>query len=291
MKKIYFLSDAHLGSRATKDSRQREARLCRFLDSVRQDAQAIYLLGDIFDFWFEYHNVVPKGYTRFLGKLAELTDAGIEVHFFTGNHDMWAFDYLHEECGVILHTTPCEISLPARDSSLPSPTAFIGHGDGLGDNSRSFRLLRSIFHSRVCQWLFRNLFPADWGMEFGLRWAKNSRLKHDGALIAENGDALRVYTDGTIRNSMGDILAHNATIGEPFQGEDKEPLVIFSKQYLKHHPETSFFIFGHRHLELDLMLSRSDRLLILGEWLRSFTYAVWNGDNLLMENFEEGQYK
>ena len=98
MKKIYFLSDAHLGSRASADSREREQRLCRFLDSIRHEASAIYLLGDIFDFWFEYHNVIPKGYTRFLGKLSELSDAGIEIHYFTGNHDMWAFDYLHEEC-------------------------------------------------------------------------------------------------------------------------------------------------------------------------------------------------
>ncbi len=286
MMRVYFLSDAHLGSRATADNRQREVHLCRFLDSISHDASAIYMLGDIFDFWFEYHNVVPKGYTRFLGKLAELTDAGIEVHFFTGNHDMWAFDYLHKECGVILHTEPCEISLPTNDTTIPSPIAFVGHGDGLGDNSRSFRLLRSIFHSRLCQWLFRNVLPADWGVEFGLRWAKNSRLKHDGNLIAENGDTLSISPDGTVSNKMGDILARNLTVGEPFLGEDKEPLVLFAKQYLKERPNTSYFIFGHRHLELDLMLTRSSRLLILGEWLHSFTYAVWDGETMLMENFE-----
>lgn len=123
MKKIYFLSDAHLGSRASADNRGREQRLCRFLDSIRHEASAIYLLGDIFDFWFEYHNVIPKGYTRFLGKLSELSDAGIEIHFFTGNHDMWAFDYLHEECGVILHTAPMEISLPSLSGN--PLTAFV----------------------------------------------------------------------------------------------------------------------------------------------------------------------
>lgn len=286
MKKIYFLSDAHLGSRATQDSRQRELRLCRFLDSIRHDASAVYLLGDIFDFWFEYHNVVPKGFTRFLGKLSELTDAGIEVHFFTGNHDMWAFDYLHYECGVILHNVPCEVALPTYDATT-HPMAFIGHGDGLGDDNRSLRLLHCIFHSRLCRWLFRNVLPADWGMEFGLRWAKSSRIKHDGSLIGENGETLHVSSDGTVSNSMGDILTRNSSIGESFRGEDEEPLVIFSKRYLQKHPNISFFIFGHRHMELDFMLSRTTRILILGEWLRSFTYAVWDGENMQMENFDE----
>ncbi len=286
MKKIYFLSDAHLGSRATQDSRQRELRLCRFLDSIHYDASAIYLLGDIFDFWFEYHNVVPKGFTRFLGKISELTDDGVAVHFFVGNHDMWAFNYLHNECGVTIHTAPCEISMPTSDETVPPIKAFVGHGDGLGECDRSFRFVSSIFHSRLCQWLFRNIFPADWGMEFGLRWAKSSRLKHDGHLIGENGDTLHISADGTISNKMGDILTNNGSIGEDFQGEDKEPLVIFSKQYLKEHTDTAFFVFGHRHIELDLMLSRSTRLLILGEWLRSFTYAIWDGTDMHLENFD-----
>lgn len=285
MKKIYFLSDAHLGSRATADNHEREKALCRFFDSVRHEASAIYLLGDIFDFWFEYHNLVPKGYSRFLGKLSELTDAGIEVHFFTGNHDMWAFDYLAEECAVKLHAAPCEITLPVV-SGTPQK-AFVGHGDGLGDPSKGFRFIRSIFHSRVCQWLFRNIFPADLGMEFGLRWAKSSRLKHTRIAVAENGDRLSVSEDGTISNSLGDVLSRNIETEEPYQGEANEPLVIFSKQYLQTHPDTSFFLFGHRHIELDLMLSRHSRLLILGEWIRKFTYAVWDGENMLLDNYEE----
>ena len=285
MKKIYFLSDAHLGSRAKDDSIEREKALCRFLDTIKGDASAIYLLGDIFDFWFEYHNVVPKGFTRFLGKLSELTDSGIEVHFFRGNHDVWAFDYLHHECGVTLHTAPCEISLPTTSGG--NLTAFVGHGDGLGDPSKGFRFIRSIFHSRVCQWLFRNIFPADLGMEFGLRWAKSSRLKHTRIAVAENGDRLSVSEDGTISNSLGDVLSRNIETEEPYQGEANEPLVIFSKQYLQTHPDTSFFLFGHRHIELDLMLSRHSRLLILGEWIRKFTYAVWDGENMLLDNYEE----
>lgn len=284
MKKIYFLSDAHLGSRASANNHEREKTLCRFLDSIRHDASAIYLLGDIFDFWFEYHNVVPKGFSRFLGKVSELTDNGVEVHFFTGNHDMWAFDYLREECGVILHTEPCEIKLPCQSGT--AATAFVGHGDGLGDPSRGFRFIRAIFHSSVCQWLFRNIFPPDWGMEFGLRWAKSSRLKHSRNAVAENGDRLTVSEDGTVSNSLGDVLSSNVETEEPFQGEEKEPLVIFSKQYLREHPQTSFLLFGHRHIEVDLMLSRQTRLLILGEWIRKNTYAVWDGEDMTLDNFE-----
>lgn len=284
MKKIYFLSDAHLGSRACSDNRDRETRLCRFLDSIKGEVSAIYLLGDIFDFWFEYHNLVPKGYTRFLGKISELTDAGVEVHFFTGNHDMWAFDYLAEECGVLLHTVPCEIELPTATGDVVS--AFVGHGDGLGDCSRGFRFIRAIFHSSLCQWLFRNIFPADWGMEFGLRWAKSSRLRHSKTAVAENGDTLTLSEDGTISNGLGDVLARNVETEEPFLGEDREPLVLFSKQYLQSHSHISYFIFGHRHLEIDMMLSRHSTLLIMGEWIHKFTYAVWDGKNMRQDNFE-----
>ena len=197
---------------------------------------------------------------------------------------MWAFDYLHEECGVILHTAPMEISLPSISGN---PLAvFVGHGDGLGDSSRGFRFIRAIFHSPLCQWLFRNIFPADWGMEFGLRWAKSSRLKHSRNAVGENGDRLFVSEDGEIRDALGDVLSHNIETEEPFRGEANEPLVIFSKQYLHSHPSTSFFIFGHRHIELDLMLSRQARLLVLGEWIRKYTYAVWDGSTLSLDNFE-----
>ncbi len=285
MKKTYFLSDAHLGSRATADSREREKKLCRFLDSVRSDDDDIYFLGDIFDFWFEYRNVVPKGFTRFLGKLSELTDEGVEVHFFTGNHDMWTFGYLRDECGVCVHTMSCEIALPlATGGSL---TAMVGHGDGLGDSNRGFRLLRSIFHSPLCRWLFRNVFPPDLGMEFGLRWAKSSRIRHSSVVVAENGDRLTVSADGVVTNALGDVLARNIGMAEPFKGESEEPLVLFSKQYLREHSGTSFFIFGHRHIEIDLMLSAQSRLLVLGEWMTLFTYAIWDGENMQLNNFED----
>lgn len=250
-KNVYFLSDAHLGSLAIEHSRTQERRLVRFLDEIKQKTSAIYLLGDMFDFWFEYKHVVPKGYTRFLGKLSELTDSGIEVHFFTGNHDIWEFGYLRDECGLQVHTKPVTMEIMGK-------TFFLGHGDGLGDPDRKFKFIKGIFHNRTCQWLFRNIMPTSWGMQFGLNWAKHSRLKR---------------ADGK---------------EPPYLGENKEYQVLFAKEYLKTHPDIDFFIFGHRHIELDLMLTRSARLIILGDWIWQYTYAVFDGVNMFLENYIEG---
>lgn len=251
MKNVYFLSDAHLGCRSLPHDRTRERRLVNFLDSIKERASAVYLLGDIFDFWYEYKTVVPRGYTRFLGKISELTDKGVEVHFFIGNHDIWCSDYLVKECGVTLHKEPLTLELGDK-------VFMMAHGDGLGDPDRKFRMLRAVFRNRFCQRMFSCIHPR-WAMEFGLRWAAHSRLKHG----QEGGDP-------------------------PYMGEDKEFLVLFAKDYLKTHPEINFFIFGHRHIELDLMLNRSSRVMILGDWISQFTYAVFDGTELYMENFIEG---
>lgn len=256
MKSVYFISDAHLGSRALKHTRQQERRLVRFLDDIKEKAQAVYMLGDMFDFWFEYRNVVPKGFTRFLGKVSELTDMGVEVHFFIGNHDIWCKDYLVQECGVTMHYEPLTIDIADK-------TFFIGHGDGLGDPDWKFRFLRRFFHNKACQRLFSLVHP-DLGVEFGMRWAKHSRLKHEPCLQDGKG-------------------------GDPsYLGEDKEFQVLFAKDYLRQHPEVNFFIFGHRHIELDLMLQRDCRLLILGDWITQNTYAVWDGEQMYLENYLEG---
>lgn len=247
---FYFLSDAHLGSLAAEDPRMQELRLVRFLDEIKSKATAIYMLGDMFDFWFEYKQVVPKGFTRFLGKLSELTDNGVEVHFFTGNHDIWEFGYLEKECGVIVHHHPEVITINGK-------RFFLAHGDGLGDPDKKFKFIKSIFDSPTCQWLFRNILPTTWGMRFGLNWAKHSRLKRE---------------DGK---------------EPPYMGEDKEFQILYAKEYLKDHPDIDYFIFGHRHIELDLMLSRSTRLMILGDWIWQFTYAVYDGSNIIMENYDE----
>jgi UDP-2,3-diacylglucosamine hydrolase len=251
MRPIYFLSDAHLGSRAIPHGRMHERRLVNFLDSIKHKAAAIYMLGDMFDFWYEYKMVVPRGYTRFLGKISELTDMGVEVHFFIGNHDIWCSDYLEKECGMILHRQPLTTEIYGREF-------YLAHGDGLGDSDKKFKFLRAMFHNRFLQKAFSNIHPR-WSIDFGLSWAKHSRLKHDNE-------------------------------GDPeYLGEQNEHLVIYSKEYLQTHPEINFFIYGHRHIELDLMLSKTSRILILGDWIKLFSYAVFDGENLFLENYIEGE--
>lgn len=250
MKNVYFLSDAHLGSWAIDHGRMHERRLVRFLDSIKHKAAAVYLLGDMFDFWYEHKYTVPKGYTRFLGKLSELTDMGVEVHFFTGNHDIWAYSYLEEECGVIMHRKPITTDIYGK-------VFYLAHGDGLGDPDIKFKLLRRMFHSTICQRLFSAIHPR-WSMWLGLTWAKHSRMKRI------NGEE------------------------PPYMGENKEHLVLYAKQYMKSHPNVDVFIFGHRHIELDLNLSKNVRMMILGDWISQFTYVVFDGDHLLLEEYEEG---
>ena len=240
-KKVYFLSDAHLGSRALEHKRTHERRLVNFLDAIKNEAAAIYLLGDIFDYWYEYKHVVPKGFTRLLGKISELTDMGVEVHFFIGNHDIWCKDYFVEECGMILHKRPITIEIYGKEF-------FLAHGDGLGDNSMGFKILRSLFHSKTMQMLFSAIHPR-WTMELGLNWSKHSRLSR------ENGRE------------------------DDYKGEDNEPLILFTKEYLKTHPDINYFIYGHRHIMLDV---------ILGDWINYFSYAVFDGENLYLDQFVEG---
>lgn len=252
-KNVYILSDAHLGSLAIAHGRTQERRLVRFLDEIKNKAAAIYLLGDMFDFWYEYKYAVPKGYTRFLGKLSELTDMGVEVHFFTGNHDIWMYGYLEEECGVIIHTKPTTVDIYDK-------VFYMAHGDGLGDHDSKFNFIRRVFHNRVCQRMFSALHPR-WGIWFGLTWAKHSRMKR---------------ADGK---------------EPPYQGEDKEALVKYTKKYMKTHPDIDYFIYGHRHIELDLMLSRKTRMMIIGDWIWQFTYVVFDGEHLFLEEYAEGESK
>lgn len=266
--KVYFITDAHLGSLAFPDRRERERKLVDMLDMMGRDADAIYMLGDMFDFWHEWKRVVPKGFTRFLGKLSELTDRGIEIHYFTGNHDVWAYDYLHDECGVILHSKPEKIYLPIDgEKDEKKETFYIAHGDGLGDPNKSFKCINAIFHSRLCQWLFKNLLHPDWAMAFGMEWARRSRIKHEGLGQEQEDELGRPIPD---KNS--------------YMGEEKEHLVIYTKQLMNLHPDIHYYIYGHRHIELDLMLSRDVRMLILGETYHEFTYALWDGTTLSMHN-------
>lgn len=253
MKPIYFLADAHLGSLAIPHPRMQERRLVRFLDSIKTKAAAVYLLGDMFDFWNEYRYVVPRGYTRFLGKISELTDMGVEVHYFTGNHDIWTYGYLEKECGVILHRH-------ALTTEIYGKVFFMAHGDGLGDPDPKFKFLRRMFHSTTCQFLLNFVHPW-WGMQLGLNWAKHSRLKR---------------ADGK---------------EPPYMGEEKEFLVRYTKEYMTTHPDIDYYLYGHRHIELDLMLNHRSRMIILGDWIWQFTYAVFDGEMMCMENYIEGESK
>lgn len=255
MKNIYFLADAHLGSRAIEHSRTQERRLVNFLDSIKKKAGAIYLLGDIFDYWYEYKMVVPKGYTRFLGKLSELTDRGIEVHFFAGNHDLWCGDYLEKECGVIVHKKALTVELYDK-------VFYLAHGDDCSLSSDfNYRMLRTMFHSRFLQTLFSSIHPR-WSVDWGLSWANHSMSGH---------------------------LTKKPVV--PFRGEEQEPIVIFSKKYLETHPSINYFIFGHRHVEVDLTLGEHSRLLILGDWINTFSYVVFDGKHLSLERYIEGETK
>ena len=243
---IYFLSDAHLGSLIVRDPRAHEKKLVDWLDKVKTDATAIYLLGDLFDFWFEYRTVVPKGFVRFLGKLAELTDKGIEIHFFTGNHDIWTFGYLEKEVGLIVHRKPEIIKLGNKNF-------YLAHGDGLHAEKKGFELLRKIFHNTAAQKLFRYV-PAELGQKFGYNWSKANRLK----------------------------ILH---IENKFQGEENENLVVFAKKYVQTH-DVDFLIFGHRHIALDLQLKDQKRVIILGDFVGIFSYGVFDGENFQLEYVE-----
>ena len=247
---IYFLSDAHLGSLAIERGWAHQKKLIDLLEEMSKDAVSIYMLGDMFDYWYEYKYVVPKGYTRFLGKISELTDNGVEVHYFIGNHDIWMYGYLERECGVIMHKEPVTVEIMGKEF-------FLAHGDGMGDPSRTFRFMRGIFRNRLCQFLF-SLLPTRWSMWLGQRWAQKS------------------------------MVDHRLEGGDKYLGEDKEFQVLYAKEYLKTHPDINYFIFGHRHIELDLMLSHSCRMLIIGDWISQYTYVVFDGKTLTMHNYLEG---
>jgi len=235
-KKIYFASDFHLGVPTYEKSLEREHKIVKWLDSIKADAEELYLLGDVFDFWFEYRTVVPRGYVRLLGKLAELSDSGIKIHYFTGNHDMWTFDYLEKELNVIIYRAPIEISYNGK-------AFYIGHGDGLGPGDHGYKFIKKVFASKVCQWLFARLHP-NFGIGIANYFSKKSRIA-------------------------------TGTTDEKFLGEEKEWLVIYSKEILaKKHFD--YLIFGHRHLPLDIKID-SSRYINLGDWIQYFTYGVFDG--------------
>ena len=245
-KRIYFVSDSHLGLHPVEKSRIREQKLVRWLDSIKGDAEELYLVGDIFDFWHEHKHVVPKGFVRFLGKLGELSDSGIKIHFFIGNHDIWAYGYFTEELGIDIRKGPLEITHGQKKF-------FIAHGDGLGPGDIGYKLLKWTFTNRVLQWMFSRLHP-NFSMWIGKTWSRNSR-----------------YSKGIV--------------AEEFAGEEKELQLLFAKEKLK---ETYFdyFVFGHRHIPYDYLIGNNSHVINLGDWIYSFTYAVFDGNTLELKQFE-----
>ena len=247
-KKIYFASDFHLGAPNYAESRKREDQIIRWLDLIEEDAEEIFLVGDIFDFWFEYKHAIPKGFIRLQGKIAQIVDAGIPVHFFIGNHDMWMFDYFEKEIGVSIHRKPIV--------RIWNNTKFmIGHGDGLGPGDRGYKFIKRIFASRVCQWLFARLHP-NFGIGMANFWSRKSR--------AVNGH-------------------HDAK----FLGEEKEFLIQFCKSELeKEHYD--YFIFGHRHLPITYQFEKEKSTYInLGDWIQYYTYGIFDGQSCSLETFNK----
>ena len=245
-KKIYFASDNHLGAPTPEASAPREKRFVQWLGEIQQDAAALFLLGDLFDFWFEYKTVVPKGFVRVLGKLAEIADAGIPIHFFVGNHDLWMLDYLEKEVGIKVHHHPKEFTFNDR-------LFFIGHGDGLGPEDKSYKRMKKIFTNPFFQWCFRWLHP-DLGMRLG------HYLSVKNKLISGEEDAI-------------------------FLGEDKEWLAQYAKRKYNEKAR-DYFVFGHRHIPLDIAINDQARYINLGDWITHFTYAEFSENTMALKKWE-----
>ncbi|HBS87118.1 MAG: UDP-2,3-diacylglucosamine hydrolase [Bacteroidetes bacterium GWF2_38_335] len=244
-KNIYFVSDAHLGFPNAKASMEREKKLVRWLDSIKNQTKELYLMGDIFDFWFEYKKVVPRGFTRFLGKIAEFTDAGIPVYFFTGNHDIWVFKYLPEETGIIKQTEPVVKEFDGK-------TFFIGHGDGLGPYDKAFKRLKWIFKGKFFQWLFHRFHP-NFGITIAHSWSRKSRYSKP--------------------DPMKEKIVH-----------EEEWLVMYSRTVLKTQ-SVDYFVFGHRHIPMQYKLDEKSTMINLGDWINNFSYGIWDGEKFHLEKF------
>jgi UDP-2,3-diacylglucosamine hydrolase len=243
--KIYFASDAHLGMHPAEKSIERERILVNWLDEVRKDATEIYLLGDMLDYWFEYRKVVPRGFTRFLGKIAEITDSGIPVHYFTGNHDVWVFDYLPKETGVLVHNEPLIKEINGK-------RFYIAHGDGLDPADKGYIFLKRIFTSKFLQWAYARLHP-NCATAFAHYWSRKSR-----------------FAKG---------------ISIEFKGEEKEELLVFARNLLKkEYFDFLIFGHRHIPLEYNIPGSQS-KVFILGDWIVNYTYAVFDGENVYLKKY------
>jgi len=246
-KPVFFVSDHHFGLDTEWTSLEREKIFVNWLDDVKNHAGAIFILGDLFDVWYEYKTAVPKGFVRVLGKLAELTDNGIPVYFFTGNHDMWMLDYFEKELNIPVYFNPVEATINDKNFLL-------GHGDGLGPGDKKYKLLKKLFTNKIAQWAFRWLHP-----DLGLRLAQY--LSRENKAISGEYD-------------------------QKFLGEANEWLYLYSKEYLKKNPHIDFFVFGHRHLPLQMKLNDKSFYYNSGDWLHHFTYLEFENAKLSLKKFK-----
>ena len=245
-KKVYFASDQHFGAPTAEASFPREQKFIAWLDEIKKDAEAVFLLGDLFDFWFEYKAVVPKGFIRVLGKLAALRDAGIPIYFFVGNHDLWMDDYFQKELDIPVYHEPQEFLIDTKKM-------LIGHGDGLGPGDKGYKRMKKVFTFPLFKWLFRWLHP-DIGVKLGQYMSVKNKL------ISGDEDA-------------------------QFLGEENEWLVQYCKRKLalKHY---DYFVFGHRHLPLEIKLGQDSMYVNLGDWIQYFTYGVFDAQTLILKKHE-----
>ncbi len=246
-KKIYFISDLHLGATYLDRPLDYEKRVVRFLRSIKDDVSELYLLGDILDYWYEYRTVVPRGFVRFFGALADLADSGVKVTWFIGNHDIWIFDYIPSELGV-------EVIDGSVVRDIAGKRFFLSHGDGVGKLPGGFRFMRSIFRNRFCQMLFSAVHPR-WTIPFAHRWSLHSR------------------------DFSPEI--------PKFAGAENEPLVAFAREYQLTHDPVDYFVFGHRHVLVDYHLPEGGQLVILGDWIHHFSYGVFDGKAFSLGCFDD----
>lgn len=245
----YFISDLHLGAGYIPDAHEHERTICRWLREIAPTARAVYLLGDILDYWYEYRTVVPRGYIRFFGALAELADQGVEINWLKGNHDIWIFDYLPTEIGLTVYDGVIEREIDGKRFVME-------HGDGAGEPRRSYRMMRSLFRNRFAQWLFAAIHPR-WTVGFAHRWSKHSRLHCSDSTVAELPENNR--------------------------------LTNFAKKYMTEHGHADYFIFGHRHIIADHEIGNNSRLIILGDGFRLLTYGDWDGSTFSIKTMKNCQ--
>lgn len=245
-KKIYFASDQHFGIPDYESSKLREKKFMTWLDEIKSDAEAIFLLGDLFDFWFEYKKVVPKGFVRVLGKIAELKDSGIPIYFFVGNHDLWMMDYFEKELGIPVYHEP-------REYEFQGKRFLIGHGDGLGPGDKGYKRMKKVFAHPVSKWFYRWLHP-----DIGVRLAQY------------------LSTKNKLISGLEDVK---------FLGEENEWLAQYAKRKLKD-KHYDYFLFGHRHMPMEIKVGENSVYINTGDWISHFTYAVFDGKELALKSYQ-----